>query len=59
MFTLKKCTLFATLEYNDEDMKGVWCSTNLCEIRGDPTKSVTYKLQTSILYEIGIKFYNA
>lgn len=36
-------------------MEGIWCSTNLCEIRGDPYKSATYRLMTSVLYEMKIK----
>ena len=35
-------------------MFGVWCSTNFVEIRGDPAKSVSYKLQTSVLYELNM-----
>ena len=47
--------LIFLVEYNDETMKGIWSSTNFCEIRGDPLKSATYKLMTSILYELNIK----
>lgn len=48
VFVLKK-------EYDQDDLKGVWCSTNFCEIRGDPYKSATYKLMTSVLYELNMK----
>ena len=40
--------------YKDAKCYGVWCSSNQIEVRGDPSKSVSYKLQTSALYELNI-----
>jgi hypothetical protein len=42
----------ANVVYKDAHCYGVWCSTNIIEIRGDPAKSVSYKLQTAIVYEL-------
>jgi hypothetical protein len=32
----------------------VWSSSNYVEIRGDPAKSASYKVQTTVLYEFNI-----
>ncbi len=54
-FFVKKSNLSLNTAYNNEEqMNGVWCSSNFIEVRGDPYKSVAYKLQTSILYELNV-----
>jgi len=46
--------LCGDLGFKDEDGEGVWNSTNVANISGDPTKSITYKVTTSIIYQLSI-----
>ena len=43
------------LDYGDTECTALWSSSNLVEIRGDPSKSVSYKVQTAVLYELKVK----
>ena len=40
--------------YKDPECYGVWSSSNLILIRGDPAKWVKYKVQTTVLYEFNV-----
>ena len=44
------------LDYNDDHIRGTISTTNLCEIRGDPAKSITYKLISTMNYFLHINF---
>ena len=51
LFIFKRVNYLKEVEYDDE-WKGIWNSTSITEIKGDPTKSISYKITTSIIYEI-------
>ena len=50
--TSRKVHSMTITDYNDPECSGLWSSSNLVEIRGDPSKSVSYKVQTAVLYEL-------
>lgn len=50
MFKKVKCVM--SLGFDEYDSKGIWNSTNVANISGDPTKSIAYKITTSVIYEI-------
>lgn len=52
--TSRKVHFMAISDYNDPECSGLWSSSNLVEIRGDPSKSVSYKVQTAVLYELNM-----
>ena len=53
--TLRKVIFKSELGYNDEEWNGIWNSTNVANITGDPTKSMVYKVNSSVIYEITCK----
>ena len=52
--TSRKVRFMAITDYNDPECSGLWSSSNFVEIRGDPSKSVSYKVQTAVLYELNM-----
>lgn len=39
-------------ESKDANGEGIWNSTNIANISGDHTKSITYKVTSSVIYQI-------
>lgn len=54
LFMCKKVKNRINLVYSDgeEGFNGIWSSTNMAEIKGDPSKNINYKVTTSVIYEL-------
>lgn len=46
----RKVWILDKLGFDEDGSSGIWNSSNIANISGDPTKSITYKITTSVIY---------
>lgn len=49
-YVQKSILLVLWVEFKEDECEGIWNSTNIANIAGDPSKSISYKVSTSIIY---------